>query len=220
MKNLKKLIDENGNCYYWNFEKAKYVLNKCRNERKGTKAKMYDEISKLVCISQEGVKNWFTNKNGPNDFEQVSITANYLGVEISSLVDGRELEFMDVFDGMNFDMNYSDTVVAFKNARFISMLNLLAEKTTNGYIGFSKAKYDEFDTMIIYDDAEDSIGEIVMDKCVDEEHHDIVDTYDYYVEGINYEVRYMQNEEGEEYLEVTNDYNDCIVIENGYWYFG
>mgnify|MGYP007100872873 CR=1 FL=1 len=92
----------------------------------------------------------------------------------------------------------------FETIKFISLLNELAEKTKNGYIPFSKATSENIDC-ILYDETETySNGyPIILDTCMDEIHHDIIDT-----------------EDDEPFINITSKYDKDvnIVVESGRWY--
>lgn len=108
----------------------------------------------------------------------------------------------------------------FETIKFISLLNELAEKTQNGYIPFSKATSENIDC-ILYDETETySNGyPIILDTCMDEIHHDIIDTYNeiYDPEGI---VIRLVIEDGEPFINITSKYDKDvnIVVESGRWY--
>lgn len=66
----------------------------------------------------------------------------------------------------------------FETIKFISLLNQLAEKSKNGYIPFSKATAKNKNCILYDDESTYSNGHpIVCDTCIDEIHHDIIDTY-------------------------------------------
>lgn len=106
----------------------------------------------------------------------------------------------------------------FETIKFISLLNQLAEKSKNGYIPFSKATAKN---CILYDDESTySNGHpIVCDTCIDEIHHDIIDTYNeiYDPEGI---VIRLVIEGEESFINITCKYDTSIniVVDNGTWY--
>lgn len=93
----------------------------------------------------------------------------------------------------------------FETIKFISLLNQLAEKSKNGYIPFSKATAKNKNCILYDDESTYSNGHpIVCDTCIDEIHHDIIDTY-----------------EGEEsFINITCKYDTSIniVVDNGTWY--
>ena len=108
--------------------------------------------------------------------------------------------------------------------KMMSLLNDLAEMSNDGIIPFSKVKEAVGDP-IVYDDSEsDDIGfRVVLDKCVEEEHSDIISYYDEYP-GIAGEFKIRVSEQGVEenapFVLVTFPDNASeIVIENGKWYF-
>ena len=111
--------------------------------------------------------------------------------------------------------------------KFISMLNELAERSKQGYIGFSKYRYDteaDITAGIIFDDSDGAgFGRIIADMCVDEQHHDIVSTYDQWIENTSYDIRVRidESDDGEViyWIDVTGDDDLNIVIEDGRWYW-
>lgn len=89
----------------------------------------------------------------------------------------------------------------FETIKFISLLNQLAEKSKNGYIPFSKATAKNKNCILYDDESTYSNGHpIVCDTCIDEIHHDIIDTYN----EINITCKY--------------DTSINIVVDNGTWY--
>lgn len=104
--------------------------------------------------------------------------------------------------------------------KFIALLNDLAEKTKNGYIPFSKATTKNKNCILYDDESTYSNGHpIVCDTCIDEIHHDIVDTYNeiYDPEGI---VIRLVIEDDEAFINITCIYDESIdiVVDNGKWY--
>lgn len=108
----------------------------------------------------------------------------------------------------------------FETIKFISLLNQLAEKSKNGYIPFSKATAKNKNCILYDDESTYSNGHpIVYDTCIDEIHHDIIDTYNeiYDPEGI---VIRLVIEEEESFINITCKYDTSIniVVDNGTWY--
>ena len=108
----------------------------------------------------------------------------------------------------------------FETIKFISLLNQLAEKSKNGYIQFSKATAKNKNCILYDDESTYSNGHpIVCDTCIDEIHHDIIDTYNeiYDPEGI---VIRLVIEGEESFINITRKYDTSIniVVDNGTWY--
>ena len=108
----------------------------------------------------------------------------------------------------------------FETIRFISVLNQLAEKTKNGYIPFSQATAEDTNCIMYDDTTKYSNGyPIILDAFIDENHHDIIDTYNniYAQKGII--IRLVIVDE-EPFVNITSEYNQNIdiVIEGGKWY--
>lgn len=108
----------------------------------------------------------------------------------------------------------------FETIKFISLLNQLAEKSKNGYIPFSKATAKNKNCILYDDESTYSNGHpIVCDTCIDEIHHDIIDTYNeiYDPEGIV--IRLVIEGEGS-FINITCKYDTSIniVVDNGTWY--
>ena len=109
----------------------------------------------------------------------------------------------------------------FETIKFISLLNELAEKTKNGYIPFSKATLPENANCILYDETQTySNGyPVILHTCIDENHHDIIDTYNeiYEPEGI---IIRLVIEDDEPFINITSKYDKDvnIVVESGRWY--
>lgn len=108
----------------------------------------------------------------------------------------------------------------FETIKFIALLNNLAEKTKNGYIPFSKATAEDTDCILYDDESTYSNGHpIVCDTCINEIHHDIVDTYNEIYDPRGIIIRLVI--EGEEaFINITCIYDESIdiVVENGRWY--
>lgn len=108
----------------------------------------------------------------------------------------------------------------FETIKFISLLNQLAEKSKNGYIPFLKATAKNKNCILYDDESTYSNGHpIVCDTCIDEIHHDIIDTYNeiYDPEGI---VIRLVIEGEESFINITCKYDTSIniVVDNGTWY--
>ena len=108
----------------------------------------------------------------------------------------------------------------FETIKFIALLNNLAEKTKNGYIPFSKATTKNKNCILYDDESTYSNGHpIVCDTCINEIHHDIVDTYNEIYDPRGIIIRLVI--EGEEaFINITCIYDESIdiVVENGRWY--
>lgn len=81
--------------------------------------------------------------------------------------------------------------VNMETVRFVDMLNRLAELTNNRkFIPFSK--WDGESDCIVYDDAhgdESAMYPIVLDSYCNDEHHDVVSTWDMFVSGFRDDIR-------------------------------
>ena len=110
--------------------------------------------------------------------------------------------------------------------RFIKMLEMLAKMSKGKYVSFNDFPYviDDKENNVIYveNDSADKYTEgyrIPLDVRADELHHDIISYFDDYADmPFNYTVRVKFTEENEPYIEVVGD-DECIIIENGEWYF-
>ena len=108
----------------------------------------------------------------------------------------------------------------FETIKFISLLNQLAEKSKNGYVPFSEAAPEDKDCILYDNESTYSNGHpIVCDTCMDEIHHDIVNTYNeiYDPEGIVIRLVIVDDEP---FINITCKYDSDIniIVENGKWY--
>ncbi len=224
-KNLKVLDKIDGIELIWDFTEAKNILNEHVKKTNEKKVEVYQKLAVLINLSEGAVKNWFTVKNGPGDIDLVKDIAKFFDKDYSEfltpLSDAKNesgmLE-MDITDDCQFGGGF---MFDYKTIRFIDMLNQLAEASKLGFIPFSQyteEKDKEPFAGIIYIDEEGSdYGKIILDMCVDRNHHDWISTYNDYVDGIQYHARVI-NEDGEFFIDVTGEQNMCIAIENGRWY--
>ncbi len=104
----------------------------------------------------------------------------------------------------------------------LSMVKDLAEKIQNGIKPFEECTLDTKDDYIFYYEDEGRC-KIVLDKCVDEIHHDIICDYDYYCNGLcDVEVMDLDNEDpdNEPYILISfpNDDTALVIESDGQWY--
>ena len=114
--------------------------------------------------------------------------------------------------------------------KLIAFLNDMAEKSKKGFIPFSKLTEDKEDEAgIIYDDSTplecrygcQTTYPAVCDCIVDDEHSDIISTWDDIFAKYGFTVQIVEDDE-ETWMEVSSeeDSNFSIVVENGKWYNG
>lgn len=227
MSNLKVLENRNGIDYIWDLDSAKRILKQYALERNITKQRVYEEITKKCVLSDDAAKNWFTGKNGPSNIDFVKNMAEIMEQPYEHFLQAlyKERDIMNTITDLLPDFTENDGLNV-TTIRFISLLNDLAEYSKGGYIGFSKYRYDtikSIDAGIIFDDAEGpNYGKIIADICVDENHHDIVSTYDQiYGNDCDIRVRSEESDDGviDYWIDVTGINGLCIVIENGRWYW-
>lgn len=229
MRNLKVLETIEDVEYTWSFYSAKRILNDLTSDRNPTKNQIYRELAKKCYVSFEAIKNWFTGKNGPGDIEQVKSVAEVLGESYTAFLKPlhKEHTSMNMFTDEPTPGFFNNGGINIATLKFLYMLNDLAKRSNNGYIGFSKFRYDteaDITAGIIFDDSDGAgFGRIIADMCVDEQHHDIVSTYDQWIEESNYDIRVRidESDDGEDvyWIDVTGDDDLNIVIEDGRWYW-
>lgn len=118
-----------------------------------------------------------------------------------------------------------------KTLQLISTFNTLSDRFSLGVVPFSEAD-EEDDCVLLYDDSESvdtgtdfddnsNFYRIVLDKCIDENHHDIVSYYD--VPGIDFYLVHEYNKKDDsidEYICVHFDNSDSqVIIDEDGWYF-
>lgn len=126
-------------------------------------------------------------------------------------------------------------MVNMETVHFISVLNELAKitKTEDGdpyILPFSECTPENQNDYLFYNDRnpmkdEDDVDyaeaptyyDIVLDKCVDQYHHDIISTYSNQFDGIS--IRYRVSHDGNDnWIEVCTGVEYDIIIEDGRWY--
>ena len=237
MGNFHVLYQKENDEYIWDYHAAKQVLKEFITMKKASgqpisQNKVYEELAKICYVTPDAVRKWFKGDNGPADQDRTVSIADYLETDIMNLLIKKtqedDTEMIDTIKDMPSSSIFFNTGVDLQTLKFISMLNTLAEKTTYGFTGFSKLNYtpdeDYHKHGIIYiDDDSTSFGKIIMDMCVDEHHHDVISTYDTYVNGMDYDVRVVSDERSSEepiyWIDVTDTSGLSIVIEDGRWYW-
>ena len=101
--------------------------------------------------------------------------------------------------------------------RCLSMVNELAELIPNGIKPFSECNIKNKHNHIFYYD-DNGEYKIVLDSCVDEQHHDIISNYDDYCNH-TCEVRVMDPDD-EPYIAISFLHeDDTLIIEpDGTWH--
>lgn len=225
MANLRILYKNDVGDYVWNFQSAKQIINSFACQNKISKSKIYTILAGKTFLTEGATKNWFTNKNGPGDIEQVRKVAEYLNVDYIRLLrltdDNKNTIMEETFDEeiVEYMMNMNSEI-DLRTIMFVEMLNDLAEKSKNGFIGFSKYRNEDDRNSIIFDDKEGpNYGMVILDMCVDGIcHHDIISTYNDYLYDVNYDVRVIDDDEGGYFIDVTCDHGVSFCVENGKWY--
>ncbi len=229
MTNLRVLKKENNTEYVWDLNKAKRLLTNYIESSPGklSREKIYRELAPQCFVTTDAIKKWFSLKNGPSEYSQVEVIAKFFGIEPSKLLRDknfdRKNEFMnDLFSTSDLFSQPDITKTISVIFKFRAMLDELTEKSKGKYIGFSEYTHENSsDYDIVFDDRDGkNFGRVVLSMCVDEAHHDIVCTYDDYVDEADYKVRVFEDEYEENYYYMTITTSDglCIVIENGKWY--
>ena len=223
MANLSILINEEGINYVWSFTKAKKILNDYQKRTGKTKTLIFQEISQLYPLTEGAVKNWFTNKNGPGDYDQVKTVARYFEVDEKSLIERtmEEEEIMEEILSKMLESGWQDNDgFNYSTIKFLAMLEELADMSKNGFIKFSEYKNDCGNKVVFIDEEGRNFGRIVLDMCVDENHHDAISFYDGgYIRGFHFTARVEEDEYDEGYyIFISGEQDMSIVIENGRWY--
>ena len=92
---------------------------------------------------------------------------------------------------------------------FMKEIEELKEKTLNGIKPFNEANLDNFNDYIFYIPEDGDRYEIVLNACLQLDHHDAISYYDnWYV---------VRDEEDNLYVAYEQD-DYVIIIENGKWY--
>lgn len=115
--------------------------------------------------------------------------------------------------------------VNIQTVKFMKMLDELAELTTDVFTDFDELTQEqvEGECGIIYDksNCNDNGGyKVVLDILIDNDHHDIISYFEDYCDCGGYTVSVMEDEENadDKWIQVDID-GECIVVENGSWYF-
>jgi hypothetical protein len=233
MSKLSILVKVGDAVFIWDFTAANSIISEYVAERKkegkATKMKVYEDLSKACFVDVEAVRNWFRGKNGPSDMDKVVAIADYFGRDKFDFLQPSTETRMDAFmEEVLGEMNMMGNRVDYRTILFIEMLNDFAEASKNGFWPFSQ--YTEYVEpwkrgIIFIDEPGKDYGKVVMDLCVDECHHDVVDTYDESIWAPTYRIRVMEYEDCEDddddryYLLVTDDYDDMyITVSNGRWH--
>ena len=229
MRNLKVLETIENVEYTWSFNSAKRILNNLTSDRNPTKNQIYRELTEKCYVTFDAVKNWFTGKNGPGDIGQVKSVAETLCEPYTAFLEPlhKENTSMNMFTDEPTPGFFNNDGLNTTTLKFLYMLNDLAERSKSGYIGFSKYRHDtkmDISTGILFNDTDGpDYGKIVLDMCVDEQHHDIISTYDQWIENTSYDIRVRieESDNGESiyWIDVTGNDNLNIVIEDGRWYW-
>lgn len=119
-------------------------------------------------------------------------------------------------------MNFS--AISIETLRFLWLLQKLSA-SSGEFLPFSGVKLFRDWDCVVYDDGEcRATGEggrteyrVVLEACLEGEHHDIVSYYDDHIRGEDYEVRAV-NMDGEWWCEVRIG-RDVIVVRDGAWHF-
>lgn len=221
--NLKVLTIENKE-YYWDFDKAKRILDSYKQKEGKYKNIVFEELHDILNISSDAVKKWFTKGNGPGEPEYVIKMAEYFGGNYQDLV--KEKMTMDKILNMMISSDITGERKTFaKTVNFIGEINRFALDTRYGFMTFKeyvkKVKENnnfDFKGIIYVDDPGINHGQIVGDMCVDSQHEDIISTCDGYFDdlGSNYYFR-VNDEWSKPYIELSGEGVD-IIIEDGTWY--
>lgn len=112
-----------------------------------------------------------------------------------------------------------DDMINIETIKFVKMLDDLAEKSNVGIEPFSTISSQLFDKVVCYDDRkqdEDGNYRIVLQACIDENHHDVVACYE---DTSEYAIHVVCSRKDGDYVEVyMHDSKTYIVVENGRWY--
>ena len=123
---------------------------------------------------------------------------------------------------MLYAMIRRDKMINVETIKFMKMLDELAMHSLGGVESFEKATRDNFETKVFYDQTalDDEGYRVVLDARLIEDpyHHDI---FSYYDSGTNeYKIRAVADENGEMFINIIFLLSEeCIVVENGTWYF-
>ena len=106
--------------------------------------------------------------------------------------------------------------------KFMKMLDELAMHSLGGVESFEKATRDNFETKVFYDQTalDDEGYRVVLDaRLIEDPYH--YDIFSYYDSGTNeYKIRAVADENGEMFINIIFLLSEeCIVVENGTWYF-
>lgn len=92
MKKTIKIYEEQGIQYRFDSEKLSVLVNKRKQflrkkqNSNATKAGITDELSEMLCVSNEAIKNWMYGYNGPSDLEQVEQIGKYFEIDYHELL--------------------------------------------------------------------------------------------------------------------------------------
>ncbi len=118
-----------------------------------------------------------------------------------------------------------DNMINIETIKFVRMLDELAELSSEGVKDFSEATQENVKDMVFFDKSspdEEGRYPIVLDSCVIDDpdciHHDIVSYYD--SGTMEYTVRVVIEHDEPPFIMVNLALSkECIVIEDGHWYF-
>ncbi len=222
MGNTRVLLTENNQEYIWDYTAAISLLKQYvhdNKQQKITQQHVYSDLAKQCYLTTGSVKNWFERKNGPGDIEYVHIVAKHLHVNYHSLLKPLRKE-LTTSSGKCLFNNSTNGYLSIQAIKLISILNELAEKTSHGYMPFSAYNYSsDFSGILFVDTNDDHYGEIILDMCVDEYHHDVISTYENYLDEPSLEIRAETDiDANTQWITVNHDSGMSITIENGRWY--
>lgn len=227
MANFKILDTFENEEYIFNTDAFRTLVKEYKN--KSAKNLTIDSIRYDIAIhcnkSDETIKKWYRGHNGPSDIDTLRDVANFFNVDYQDLlipkysIDSKHI----INEPEDFTMNLAPEI-NFQTVRFIALLNELANNMENGIIPFSQITMDTRRDALIYDDINIPTHDyrLVLDKCVDDIHHDIISYYDeYYPDLFNYCIGgpyLINNDEYGTYIEILTTSGDIYIIEEGSWY--
>ena len=124
---------------------------------------------------------------------------------------------------MIFEIIRRDKMINIETLKLYKIIDILADLSKNGIESFSTATRSTFHDRVYYNDKlpdENGNFRVVLDACIDPEHHDACSYYDSVSEGYTIRVVLPESDEDSPYILVKFLISeDEIIIENGNWYF-
>ena len=95
-KGFRKLVDDDGQEYYFSCEKFNAAISiyqnklQTQNNRNVTKERIYQDISNELSFSPYAIQNWKRGRNGPSSLEDTKKLAEFIQIDYHELLDTAE----------------------------------------------------------------------------------------------------------------------------------